>query len=730
MQPTPRGDPLRERGRDMREWIRSYVKVVLLLGILIWLIAPSTALPCTLSGHVYRGNIGDTSIPSSGIEVKVYQSDNPSGALSENFITSTTTNSVGFYQLIFDYNFETMAKPYYHIWIGVPSGFVYQGSQSTGGMAGGMGIYYRAPLTDKVWTDNNFWVMQPIPPSASFSVNPVSGDVPLTVTFTDTSTGNPTSWLWEFGDGSSSPERILTHTYQFQGTYTARLTVSNQWGSRYNTQIITVSGGTSNAVHADFVASIPLSGKAPFTVHFTDTSTGNPIYWNWDLDNDGRGIESSERNPTYTYNTPGIYSVKLWANNPFNQPDVEIKYNYITVLSGVPESPPLAEFLATPLTGPAPLDVSFDGRNSHSSEGFIAVYFWEFGDGSSGSESVIRHSYPAPGNYHVSLTVTDEHGQISKPTWMTIQVMGSGTPIPTTIQTPTPATIQPKPSPFQTTPPGKILGLDLDLMRFVSMQNIKFLFTIFLGIGIALLHGPLSQWNFLQRLSRLKNEINNYLSSTLENLLENFEFAKRKIKPVFSGKPIFLGLSSSEVAVIVLSVGIFTLALLFISRFQIVLSTFVTFLVMGGCATVLHELGHRFVAHHFGRKTELQFWGLGSAALLISAWFFGFIFSMPSRTVFEDNPSIDKREIALIMISGPLMNLMFVIICFFFIKLNEGFIQWASAGIALNLVVGTYTLIPFTPMDGKDLFKWKKLVWFAVFSPVFAIYIAHFLGII
>ena len=90
----------------MKEWILAYTKVVLLLGIFIWLITPSAAFPVTLSGHVYQGNLGDTSIPSTGIDVKIYQSDNPSEALSENLITSTTTNTLGFYQLTFDYNPE------------------------------------------------------------------------------------------------------------------------------------------------------------------------------------------------------------------------------------------------------------------------------------------------------------------------------------------------------------------------------------------------------------------------------------------------------------------------------------------------------------------------------------------------------------------------------------------------------------------------------------------------
>ncbi|WP_292347091.1 PKD domain-containing protein [Methanoregula sp. PtaB.Bin085] len=69
------------------------------------------------------------------------------------------------------------------------------------------------------------------PPVANFSANTTSGDSPLGVQFTDTSTGNPTSWNWLFGDGNSSVERNPSHIYVAAGSYNVSLTAANAGGS-------------------------------------------------------------------------------------------------------------------------------------------------------------------------------------------------------------------------------------------------------------------------------------------------------------------------------------------------------------------------------------------------------------------------------------------------------------------------------------------------------------------
>lgn len=63
-------------------------------------------------------------------------------------------------------------------------------------------------------------------PVAAFTSNPVSD----MVTFTDNSTGSPTSWMWDFGDGNSSTMQNPTHTYTASGVYTVCLTATNADG--------------------------------------------------------------------------------------------------------------------------------------------------------------------------------------------------------------------------------------------------------------------------------------------------------------------------------------------------------------------------------------------------------------------------------------------------------------------------------------------------------------------
>ncbi len=98
----------------------------------------------------------------------------------------------------------------------------------------------------QAWVDDTaFYIVAPSsPPEASFSASPTSGEAPLTVNFSDTSTGDLASWSWDFGDGSSSTLQNPTHTYDSAGTYTAELTVTGPGGSDNAEQTITVENSS------------------------------------------------------------------------------------------------------------------------------------------------------------------------------------------------------------------------------------------------------------------------------------------------------------------------------------------------------------------------------------------------------------------------------------------------------------------------------------------------------
>ena len=102
-----------------------------------------------------------------------------------------------------------------------------------------------------VETKTNYITVTVPPPVANFSGSPTSGTEPLTVNFTDSSTNNPTSWSWTFGDGGSSSSQNPSHQYTSAGDYTVGLTASNAGGSdgETKTNYISVSSLTTIEFH-------------------------------------------------------------------------------------------------------------------------------------------------------------------------------------------------------------------------------------------------------------------------------------------------------------------------------------------------------------------------------------------------------------------------------------------------------------------------------------------------
>ena len=113
----------------------------------------------------------------------------------------------------------------------------------------------------------------PTAPTAEFSGTPTSGTAPLTVSFSDASTGTVDTWSWDFGDSSTSSAQDPSHTYTSVGTYTVSLTVSGPGGSDAETKVGYITVAEPPPV-ADF-SGTPTSGNAPLTVSFSDASAGS-----------------------------------------------------------------------------------------------------------------------------------------------------------------------------------------------------------------------------------------------------------------------------------------------------------------------------------------------------------------------------------------------------------------------------------------------------------------------
>jgi len=238
--------------------------------------------------------------------------------------------------------------------------------------------------------------------SANFSATPRAGPEPLTVAFTDLSESDKgvASWLWSFGDGSSSTERNPSHRYNQDGTYTVSLMVREAGGgSDAETKVgyITVADAGPTA----WFQANPTSGVEPLTVNFTDGSASHDriVSWLWSF---GDGSTSWQASPRHLYVQDGTYQVSLTVT------DEDGNTSRTSTAIAVSDSEPEANFSAAPATGSEPLSVQF-GDTSSSYDG-IVLWSWDFGDGSTSKQRNPIHIYSGKGSYQVSITVWESDG--------------------------------------------------------------------------------------------------------------------------------------------------------------------------------------------------------------------------------------------------------------------------------------------------------------------------------
>jgi len=218
-----------------------------------------------------------------------------------------------------------------------------------------------------------------------------TGCAPLNVQCVNQPNGNYT-WLWDFGDGTTSTQQVPSHVYTNQGVYSVTLTGTSTNGCTYSyTQGLKINVFSPTAAFTTDIT----SGCPPLTVNFTNNS-GKAVNYIWDF---GDGTSSTQTHPTHIYTSSGTYTVKLISSDAGGCRDTLIRTNIINVAA------PVVNYQTPPVVnGCAPYAVNFSDASG------AAAFLWNFGDGTSSTSANPYHVYNSPGIYTVSLTTWMPNG--------------------------------------------------------------------------------------------------------------------------------------------------------------------------------------------------------------------------------------------------------------------------------------------------------------------------------
>lgn len=201
----------------------------------------------------------------------------------------------------------------------------------------------------------------------------------------------PTSVLWSFGDGTTSTSLNPVKSYSTPGNYVVKLNASlGSCSNSFTKNISIVASTTGNFSAVDTIAC-----AIPHTVQFTSASNGAQSF-NWSF---GDGSISNLPNPSHTYTTNGVYTVRLILVNSTGCSDTITKVDYIKISKPV--------FTPIDVSGCAPLGITFS--NIVQSVVPIVSYFWDFGDGTTSTAAVPSHTFAA-GTYNIFIRVTTADG--------------------------------------------------------------------------------------------------------------------------------------------------------------------------------------------------------------------------------------------------------------------------------------------------------------------------------
>ncbi len=281
-------------------------------------------------------------------------------------------------------------------------------------------------------SDSTYFIVSPIPstpepPMASFTYEPIYPFRNQNVTF-DASTSTPdggsiAKYAWDFGDGTTDFGKIVKHAYTSYGDYTVTLNATDSEGLwDIDTDILHVYPRQPRA--AFFFVTMALNTNEIGTWDATTSydPDGHIVWYYWSF-GDGASLNATNPIANHQYSDDGAFTIALVVGD--NEGLIDTVSTSVTVFN----RSPVANFTESVESVNAGEIITFNASESYDPDGYIVSYVWDFGDGDTGKGKITNHTYTAPGNYTLILTVTDDDGVASSVSAIKRVTTQSGLPL-------------------------------------------------------------------------------------------------------------------------------------------------------------------------------------------------------------------------------------------------------------------------------------------------------------
>ncbi|HSN62416.1 MAG TPA: PKD domain-containing protein [Ferruginibacter sp.] len=233
---------------------------------------------------------------------------------------------------------------------------------------------------------------------------------PVSIQFTQTCTGNPTAFIWNFGNGQTSNNANPLIVFSNAGTYSVKLIAVFDTSAIETIQTIIINPGINVTFTADrnYICT-------PGPINFTATSNGNIANYAWDFGDGSSIVTTGNATVSHNFTTMGSFNVSVKAT------DVSGCFGTNSD-SVIVQNPPITGTVS-PVSGCIPATVNFTATATLPTGGAVTNYSWNFGDGSpviNSSSNNISHTYTVVDTFITAVNITTNEGCTNSYTYQPI----------------------------------------------------------------------------------------------------------------------------------------------------------------------------------------------------------------------------------------------------------------------------------------------------------------------